>query len=150
MLADAATTNETDIKIRFNRLCNQFEKNPKYSPRNLNPDGYSIPNDEDISFQITVKKKRYEASYIQMPEQLDSTALIEKAQKYLYSKYTQEQLDNLSNEESLELQKDIFMSFLNEFSKSCVWFMINEEGYDRYRIYMFYDNERNHANGEDL
>lgn len=150
MLADVATANATDIKIRFNSLCRQFEKNPKYSPWNLSSDSYSISEDEDISFQITVKRKRYEASYIQLPEQLDSTALLEKVQKYLDSKYTQEQLDNLSEDESIKLQKDIFMSFVDEFSKRCVWFMIKEEGYDCYRIYMFYDNEWNHSNGEDL
>lgn len=31
-----------------------------------------------------------------------------------------------------------------------VWFMINEAGYDKYQILMFYENGYNKANGEDL
>ena len=34
--------------------------------------------------------------------------------------------------------------------KKSVWFTIKEEGYDKYKIIMFYDNEYNNANGEDL
>jgi hypothetical protein len=35
------------------------------------------------------------------------------------------------------------------WSKKRVWFMIDGEGLE-YRILMFYDNEYNHADGEDL
>jgi hypothetical protein len=31
-----------------------------------------------------------------------------------------------------------------------VWFMINDRGIDKYNIIMYYDNEYNKANGEDL
>ena len=34
--------------------------------------------------------------------------------------------------------------------KKKVWFMINERSYGKYAIVMFYDNEYNQANGEDL
>lgn len=34
--------------------------------------------------------------------------------------------------------------------KKPVWFRIIERSYDRYYIAMFYDNEYNQANGEDL
>lgn len=37
----------------------------------------------------------------------------------------------------------------NSFKKP-VWFRIIERSYDNYYIAMFYDNEYNHANGEDL
>lgn len=33
--------------------------------------------------------------------------------------------------------------------KKSVWFMIHEQ-YGRYKIIMYYDNEYNHSNGEDL
>ena len=36
-----------------------------------------------------------------------------------------------------------------DLAKRSVWFMINEED-GEYRIQMFYDNEFNHSNGEDL
>ncbi len=35
------------------------------------------------------------------------------------------------------------------FSKRPVWFLISEK-YGEYRINMFYDNEYNHSDGEDL
>ena len=35
------------------------------------------------------------------------------------------------------------------FSKRSVWFLISEK-YGEYRISMFYDNEYNHSDGEDL
>ena len=42
-------------------------------------------------------------------------------------------------------QKDVF----KVFEKKSVWFMIHEQ-YGRYKIIMYYDNEYNHSNGEDL
>lgn len=150
MLGDANSVSETDIRIRFNRLCHQFEKNPKYSPRNLSGESFAIPEDEDISYQMTVKNKRYEAAYIQMPEQVDTVALMNKAQNFVQAKYTEEQLDKLSESEKNDILKDLFISFMDEFSKKSVWFMINNDGYNKYSICMFYDNEWNHANGEDL
>lgn len=53
MLCDANTVGEADIKIRFNNLCEQFKNNRKY----LSLDDYTIPEDEDISYEMTVHKK---------------------------------------------------------------------------------------------
>ena len=36
------------------------------------------------------------------------------------------------------------------YQKKSVWFMISKDGYDEYSILMYYDNEYNHADGEDL
>ena len=55
-------TREVDIKIRFNKLCSQFEKNGKYIPLSKNQ---QIDDDEDISYEILVNKKRYEALFFQ-------------------------------------------------------------------------------------
>ncbi|MBE6187970.1 MAG: hypothetical protein E7143_02455 [Rikenellaceae bacterium] len=57
---------ETDIKIRFNKLCNQFENNPRY--KKISVDNFQISESEKISYNITVNKKRYEASYYQVSE----------------------------------------------------------------------------------
>ena len=43
MVADKNSINETDIKIRFNSLCRQFENNSKYIS---SVDNYIIPDDE--------------------------------------------------------------------------------------------------------
>jgi len=106
LVCDANTKNEADIKIRFNNLCYQFKNNERYVPASLVSD-YTIPDDEKISYGLTVQKKRYEASYYQLSADLEAT-----------------------------------------FNK-LVWFMICEL-YGKYYIAMFYDNEYNKANGEDL
>ena len=53
MLADINTLNESDIKIRFNNLVQQFTKNKRY----VSFKDYTISEDEDISYEITIHKK---------------------------------------------------------------------------------------------
>ena len=73
---------------------------------------FELSDDEDISYEIPINNKRYDAVYYQK---------------------------NTANpEETIE-----------EASMRSVWFMIHSE-YGKYRIVMFYDNEYNHAQGEDL
>lgn len=106
MVADDNQVDEVAIKTRFNILCTQFESNKNYIH---GLDGYNlIPENENISYEMLVNKKRYEACYIQ------------------YS--------GVQNEEPF---------------KKPVWFIIDEI-YGKYRIIMYYDNEYNKANGEDL
>ena len=50
MVADANNVDERAIQIRFNRLCEQFAHNPKY----VSLQDYTIPEDEDISYEISV------------------------------------------------------------------------------------------------
>lgn len=65
------------------------------------------------------------------------------------SKYTIEQLENPTEEIRLE-KAQLLMKSINDFySKKSVWFIISGE-YGKYYITMFYDNEYNRANGEDL
>ena len=62
MVSDATFLGESDIKIRFNNLCYQFQQNERYR----NPLGDQIiDSDEDLSYQMLVKNKRYEAIYYQ-------------------------------------------------------------------------------------
>lgn len=61
MVCDAKTMGETDIKIRFNRLCDQFSNNKNYIE--LDEDGQKIPDDENIRYEISVHDKRYEAIF---------------------------------------------------------------------------------------
>jgi hypothetical protein len=149
MVADANSIEEGDIKIRFNNLCKQFSKNGKYMPASLLSPDYTLSDDEDISYELTVHKKRYEAVYYQLPSVVDSAAISKEVQSFLLSKYTADQLSNPTE----ELQKEMLIkaaSYMQEkYSKKSVWFMINEH-YGKYYISMFYDNEYNRANGEDL
>ena len=52
------------------------------------------------------------------------------------------------------MRTDMFkMSFeymMERYSKKSVWFMINQVSYGEYSILMYYDNEYNRADGEDL
>ena len=106
VVANKNPTDETDIKIRFNNLCYQFANNPKY----ISLQDYTIPENENIGYEMTVNKKRYEAAYYQRP-------------------------------------------LTSDYDKRHVWFMISEGAgilHGTYNIFLYYDNEYNHANGEDL
>lgn len=64
-LKDKKDRDETQIKIRFNTLVRQFEGNGKYVPL---VDEQTIADDEDISYQMTVNKKQYQAGFVQKGE----------------------------------------------------------------------------------
>ena len=64
-LSDKDSRDETQIKIRFNTLVRQFESNGKYIPYFKEQ---TIADDEDISYQMTVNKKQYEAVFLQKGE----------------------------------------------------------------------------------
>jgi hypothetical protein len=136
-------TDETNIKIRFNNLIQQFAKNNRYSEQaDSTLVKYTIPKDEDISYEINVRNKRYEAVFYQKSLKYDS--LIKEAAS-LYAK-------GKLNDEDNEKLKNIFSESLEESLKSLnklVWFMIKEE-YGKYRILIFYENEYNKANGKGL
>lgn len=99
---NAIPLNERYIRTKFNRLCEQFENNPKYV---FSTHDFTIPEDEDIAYEILAHNKRYEAVFFQKP--------------------------------------------MEDHFQRPVWFMISEF-YGKYYIIMYYDNEYNHANGEDL
>lgn len=139
MICDVNNIDERAIQIRFNRLCEQFVNNSKYSSLPL--EEYMIPDDEDISYEITVHKKRYEAVFYQKTDETFMAKQIEAA----FPQYTKEQLANPSEELRAEI-----VNFVTQYiSKKAIWFMINER-LGKYCITMYYDNEYNNANGEDL
>ena len=138
MLADQNWSNESDIKIRFNKLCSQFEKNGKYIKAPL-ADDYKLTDEDNLSYQMLVDKKRIEAVYYQ----IDSK---EEFQKEIddYKFNVPDQITDTIG---------IFTKYLTDimelFTNRPVWFMIDEK-YGEYRILMYYDNELNHSDGEDL
>ena len=153
MLADKITQDETGIKIRFNELCRQFENNKKY--KSMTDKEQTIPDDEDLSYEMTVNNKRYDAGFYQISP-LDTIAIYNESKQSLLDKYTQEQLDNPTEEISTAIQLnylnnklDIELQNIFAMTNNFVWFMITEHA-GKYYITMFYDNEYNHADGEDL
>ena len=141
-VVDANSTSEENIKIRFNNLIQQFQNNKNYSTL---PDTilskYIIPEHEDISYEISVNHKRYDAVFYQKSAIVDS---LTKEQEYLISKDT---LNDKENERAKELLVEIFKE--SWVLHKQVWFMITED-YGKYSITIFYENGYNKANGEDL
>lgn len=102
MVCDKNTYDEGQIKIRYNTLCRQFANNQKYVPISAE----ELSEREDISYEMTINKKEYQAGYAQLPADDDLT-------------------------------------------KRLVWFTISKFN-GEYYITMYYDNEFNRAQGEDL
>ena len=74
---------------------------------------------------------------------------LEYAQSVLSSKYTPEQLEYPTDEIKVEIAALASMHSIYLFTKKSVWFTIVGEA-GKYYIAMYYDNEYNCANGEDL
>lgn len=147
MVSDVNSVGETAIKIRFNNLCDQFLNNKNYIQ--LSVDSQRIPEDEDIAYEITVNDKRYEAVFYQVPANTDTLTLINDMRSYLLKKYTEEQIENPTEEIREDMIKMAFDFSMNRMTMKPVWFMISDL-YGKYYITMYYDNEYNRANGEDL
>lgn len=123
MVRDVTSSSESDIRIRFNTLCRQFENNKKY--QSLSSESYIIPEDENISYEMSVNKKRYQASYFQIPEGgIDSTTIMKETQSFIFSKYSQEQLSSLTEEQTQELMTEVLLYMTEKFYNRSVWFMI--------------------------
>jgi hypothetical protein len=145
MVSYANNMSETEIKIAFNNLCKQFLNNKKY----ISFGDYEIPETDDISYEITVKNKRYQGVYYQLPETLDSNATNNEIRALLLTKYSKEQLSNPTEELKQEMIETGITYLMEKYSKKTVWFMINEL-LGEYNISIFYDNEYNRPSGDDL
>lgn len=165
MVSDANYVDEAQIKIRYNNLVKQFLNNDKYLPVSID-----TIDDIDISYEMTIYKKQISAQFAQLSEDFtklyktakstqqnsnittkDSTELVEfminMCEEY---GYTLEQMSNLSEEERTSLVQEIIMKELLGFmANNSVWFTIHDF-YGEYYINIYYDNNYNAANGEDL
>lgn len=147
MLCDAHTQDEANIKIRFNKLVRQFENNKRY----VCFSDQTLSEDVDISYEMSVHSKNFDAMFFQAPdmEKADTLALQKLVLDELQNKYTSEQLQNPTEEISQDVQAVSVKVAMDLLYKKPVWFRISEH-YGEYYITMFYDNEYNHADGEDL
>lgn len=137
-----------NIRRKFNRLVLQFEQNDRYVKRDVDQ---TIDGDVDIEYEVRVNKKEFEASFNQKPDySITDSIAIKKSFRDDYLKICQEN-NNDCNEE--EIENLAFLSWklrenLISLNKT-VWFRIAEY-HGEYFIAMYYDNEYNRANGEDL
>lgn len=147
MVADNNTVDEAQIKIRFNILVSQFENSKRY----ISLGKYTLSDEEDISYEMTVHNKDYEAAFYQVPnmEKADTLALQEKVRNELLSKYTEAELKNPSEEITKEFANTTIKIGTELMLMKFVWFKIVRVN-GKYFICMFYDNEYNRSHGEDL
>lgn len=140
VVMDAYSVDETNIKIRYNNLCYQFSKNINY----ISVPDQSIPEGEDISYEMLVNNKRYEAAYYQH----NNDNIQKQFRAHINIRYTDDEI--LNPTEAIQAEMDEYMGRLLEPARyKCVWFCIKELG-GEYRIVMYYDNRLNQADGEDL
>ena len=82
-------TSEQSIRVEFNRLLAQFKDTGKYMDLSMNEE---IPADDDISYEITVNNKRYQASFCYYDSDRDpiaaADALLDKVSEF----FTEDQL----------------------------------------------------------
>lgn len=117
MLADKNRVDEAQIKIRFNILVSQFENNKRYIPL----DKYTLSDEEDISYEMTIHNKIYAAYYSQNPdfENIDT-----KVQIAIKEKYSAEELKNPSETIKKDIADITDKITFDEFSMKPVWFRI--------------------------
>ena len=87
MVADKNRINETDIKIRFNNLVRQFDNNERYiypletvaeaieKIGSNKEEVYIIPDEDDISYEMLLNNKRYEAAFHQVMDKSKKEAI---------------------------------------------------------------------------
>lgn len=85
-------TNEEGIRTEFNRLLGQFKDNAKYLDLGMNEE---IPEDDDISYEISVKNKRYQASFCYYDSDRDPVAFMNALMDKFSDFFTEEQLAKL-------------------------------------------------------
>ena len=175
-VCDKNTCSESEIIIRFNKLVRQFANNKNYISDGY--EKYLIPQDEDISYEMLCHNKNYEAIFYQKPDTINVKEytsyldnlpdeelcnmvdnLIQSDTLYLNS-YKVFDLENFNNHRGVNFDKnkgwltliaEIYNFRKNYFNKhdKPVWFKICKYE-SEYYIAIFYDNEHNRAQGEDL
>jgi len=63
-VADKTGRDEGQIKIKFNKLCQQFDDNPKYYSLKGTQ---KLSDNDDISYEMIAHHKQFEAVYYQLP-----------------------------------------------------------------------------------
>ena len=143
-LLDQNSTDEINIRIRFNTLIQQFQNNDRYiTLADSIVSKYTIPEKEDIKYESMVNKKRYDAYFYQKSLKYDS---IKNETDLLIRR-----IMNSSGGDGSGLRNLILRSAKERIKSEnkLVWLTI-EEKYGKYKIWMFYENRYNEAKGKGL
>lgn len=144
-VSDAKPRNARQIKIRFNNLCDQFQNNPKYFG-----DAAPIPDDENISYEMNVNNKDYDAYFFQTTSEESDNIIAEKAFKEVASKMPANELSSSNEDLKKEYLDKVSELRIELISKKLVWLSIINTEYDKYYLTIYYENSYNAPNGEDL
>lgn len=151
MVCQSTPTDESNIKVQFNTLCRQFNNNPKYA--NLLDKDFRINDDTDISYEMSVNNKSFEALFYQYHATADTTyikdVMINYVKEYGKGKEFDASDTTLVKEEENKIIDKTFDIFKSVISNRPVWFRIMQYG-AQYYLAIYYDNELNSAHGEDL
>lgn len=90
------STSEEGIRSEYNKLLEQFNNSNKYVDLSMNT---AIKEDEDISYEITVKNQRYQASFCYFDTSRDPEVFMDA----LIDKFS----DMLTNEQLTELKEAV-------------------------------------------
>lgn len=149
---------ESRVITEYNILLGQFNRNKKYIALQENE---KIPDNEDLSYEMTVKNKKYGASFMHISPDLFSEEEIDNIHAL------REKVEGMSSEEvqamgqamadslqtrNFEISIEDTMKALNKLMSLVsgnVWFTIHER-YGDYQIGIYYDNLKNRPDGEDL
>ena len=157
MVASQNQFNESEIITQYNNLLYDFVNNDKYVP-SLSYEVEYINTRENISYEMTVNHKSYDAAFIQVSNKSEIVSSIkeildnyESVYNYLKSESSEEAFAFLDEENRSKEDKAKCLAYLFNIPSlnNMVWFNINEF-YGKYYITIYYDNLSNRPNGEDL
>lgn len=137
---------ESQIITEYNILLGQFNRNNKYIADENNK---MIPSDENLSYEMTVRNKKYNASFTYVSPDLFSEEEIDQIHQ-LNDKMTGMSFEEIqAMEQTMSDSLQINMTQMMSLLYGNVWFTIHER-YGKYQIGIYYDNLKNRPNGEDL
>ena len=141
---------EAQIRIRYNTLLKQLKDNEKYLELDENQ---PIPDDEDISYEMSVHSKTYDATFYFNPiygwTDEDNMKMAANLRAELEAQIESGEYKDPTEEKSAELLQVMAAQKLIGMIDGQVWFRIVKR-YGDYFIAMYYDNLKNRPNGEDL
>lgn len=145
-----ATRDQASIRIRYNNLISQFEKlNDRYYTFEPNE---RIPDSENISREIRFHKKRYQAIFYYNPIQNNQelvNRIIEEVPGEVSDRFQSDLFADGFDEENLQNLLLFFGEKITQMTTGYVWFTILEE-HGRLSIAIYYENENNQPNGDEL
>lgn len=134
-------TEERLNKVKYNTLISRFGRNPKYTELRENK---VIPEDEDISYEIALHDKVYDAVYYLLRSDVDASSWKED----FYREYNARYKKPLSGLTQIEIEEVLFSlpKRISDAIIGIVWFTLPNDN----RIELYYDNLKNRPQGEDL